>query len=301
MTTRLLPVFALGLLLALASASTASAGSVAMHYCHNFAATQSDEKQKDLPLYICYFKTEDIPKPGYGNVVLALQFNTAYKNLPEIDMLYPTQDAAFLQMVKRLGCATFPLAILCDCRGHILGVFFPGGPAADHGQVKETDARPPADQVATARTIVNWEMSVEDQLPSLDDKLKNHQFAAVSDLIAQIDAQDKKFTNQLGAAVPWQPADQQEPWFYKKEVRDAKDKLKEAIKKELQADTELLAAGKRQQARLSLGHILFYKDDPELAKKIVELKKQFDHDPKADGLTATAPVSATSAAPPAAK
>jgi hypothetical protein len=298
MTTRLIPVFALGLLLALASDSTAGGGSVSWNYCRNFAEAQTKEKPQDKPLSIFYFFDEDLHK-GEGDKIVALELSKVFQGLPKIHMLSPNHDAAFLEVVKRLGCSTFPMVLLGDCRGHLLGVYFLGDKEVKPGQAKEIDARPAADQVATAKTIVNWEKSVEDQLLSLDDKLKNHQYAAVSDLVAQVDAQDWKFTNQLAAAVPWQPADQQEPWFYKKEVRDAKDKLKEAIKKELQADTELLAAGKRQQVRVSLGHILFYKDDPELAKKIVELKKQFDRDPKADGLTA--PGSATSAAPAAAK
>lgn len=92
-------------------------------------------------------------------------------------------------------------------------------------------------------------------------------------------------------------------WFYEKEITDARAKLKDAVKKELEADKTLVAAGKIPQARDALDLILFYKGDPELVKQMADLKTLADHplklSPKLSALPA--PVSAVNAAPATAK
>jgi hypothetical protein len=295
MTARLAAVCALALL---ASSAVADPPPVRTGFQSLDEALKA-AAQQHIPLCLTYTLSEKRGDLHESDIVIEREKSVVYQNLLKFHAFSPPGNNTTLQtMVKRLGCSTYPMFLLCDGRGCVLGIYHEGI-VKDPLTAKETDSRTITEQINTAWSIVNWEKSVDAQLATLDDKLKNHQYAAIPPLLDQIDAQDKKMTSQIASYVPWQPADQRTPWLYGKEIKDGKNKLKEAIQKEVEADLALLAAGKRKPVRDSLDTILFYKEDPELAKKIADLKKQFDRDPKFAG--PTAPVSAASAAPAAAK
>jgi hypothetical protein len=294
MTVRLAALAALVLLISSAVADTPPA----LPDIHSFDEALKVAAQKHIPLCLTYTLAEKRSDPTEDMMVFTREKTVAYQNLLKFHIYSPPGNDALKTMVKRLGCTIFPMYLICDGRGCVLGLFHENA-VKDPLAVKETDNRTLTEQVNTAWTVVNWEKSVDAQLATLDDKLKNQQYAAVSAMLDQISAQDKIMTSQIAPYVPWQPANQSPSWFYEKEINGDKDKLKAAIKKEVEAGPALLAAGKRKLVRDSLDHVLFYKDDPELVKQIADLKKKFDRDPKLGG--PTAPVSATSAAPPAAK
>ena len=298
MTARLAALCALLPLLALAAAPAFAAQPPEWPGCHNFAASLDAARQQSEPLSVAYTSSAATTKKDYFKMT-GLEFNSSYKNMLNAWVTNATSDSAFLAMVRRLGCSTFPMILLCDGRGCVLGVFHEGT-VIDSTRVKENDTRSRIEQAATAWSIVNWEKSADAQLLTLETKFKKRQYAEVSALLAQVDAQDKKFTGQLAAAVPWQPTGQQGQWFYEKEIKDAREKLKDAIRKELDADKELLAAGKRRQALDAIDPILFFKDDADLAKQIADLATKIDRTPITGGKPAPASASSATTAAPAA-
>ena len=281
--------------------AVASAAIVDWPDCGNFATTLNTARQQYTPLGVLYISSSAGKDDRYKNE--RLEGHPPYQNMLKVRIKNSSSDTAFLALVHRLGWSPFPMVLICDGRGHVLGVHS-DETVIDPSAMKEADNRTIAEQAATAWSIIKWEKSVDDLLKVIDARIKNRQFAEFSALVAQIDAQDKKFTAQLAAVVPWQPADRHDPWFYEKEVKDARERLKTAIKQEFDAAKALFAAGKVKQARDVLDDILFFKADDDLAKQMADLKALVDLPLKLSPKPAPVPAPATSptsAAPAAAK
>ena len=292
MTARLIAAFALALLLAQAAAADPKAD---WPLCKNFAATLEAARQQGTPISIAYIDVDNTPNISIKDTLEWLQTRVPSKDTLRIRVYTSSRDAAFKALAQNLACPTGAAVIICDGRGCVLGLWYRER-VQNPSALGEADHRLPADMVATAWTVVKWEKSVDDQLKTVEASLKQRQYAEVSKLIARIADQDKKYTDQLAAAVPWQPADKRDPWFYEKEVKAARAKLKDAVQKELDADQALLAAGKLKETQDALKIILDFKDDAELAKKIADLSAQLIQALKAARANAISAASATPAA-----
>jgi hypothetical protein len=303
MLFRRLTLSALALLLtqALLAAPLAAATDLAdWPECKNFAVTMSAARTQYAPISIAYYTGSEFYSAKETTYELEhLQLQIPCNNMRHFRVDKRSGDAAFKSMVLNLASAGYWKLIICDGRGNVLGLWF-------HEKIKgaivasEADQRPPADKANTAWAVVNWEKSADEQLKSLETKIKLRQYADCDVLLKGIAAQDRKFTDQLAAAVPWSPADKRDPWFYAKEVKEAREKLKETVKKELEADQALLASGKLLETQKALKFITSYHGDEDLSKKIDDLNKQLIlalQAARAAALSAAA--SATSAAPAA--